>query len=253
MCPGLAGILGVAVATRALHRLPGTHLLPLGCANWASGQCPPEWKEQQHSLKLTLDRCLTPSVALETSVTRKSHFPGKIHRAHTCESGFAGTSSCRESQGQATPGPRHTSGQVTVRRRAGLRPPPPADIPQQAGHRGGSSGHSRFPRQEEKGFSPSHRMQFLSGKTASRSPGPQGTDDQHPPREQSPDHADKTLLSECVLDTGWHPHQASPFCQRAGNLSGQPLCDAGETLRVRIQSILFQTPLHVYFNYFSPD
>ena len=80
MTPGLAGILGVAAATCALHRCPlqGTHLLSLECANWASGQCPPGWKGQQHSLKLTLDRCLTPSVALETLVSEMSFFRKKF-------------------------------------------------------------------------------------------------------------------------------------------------------------------------------
>ena len=78
--PSLAGILGVAAATRALHRRPllGTHLLSLECANWASGQCPPGWKGQQHSLKLPLDRCLPPSVALETSVLEMSFFRKKF-------------------------------------------------------------------------------------------------------------------------------------------------------------------------------
>lgn len=76
--PGLAGILGVATATCALHRrpLPGTRLLPPRCASWASGQCPPGWKGQQHSLKLTLDRSLTSS-GFETLVTQKCHFSGK--------------------------------------------------------------------------------------------------------------------------------------------------------------------------------
>lgn len=72
-------------------------------------------------------------------------------------------------------------------------------------------------------------MQFLSGKTASRSPGPQGTDDQHPPREQSPDHADKTPLSECVLTlAGTHTRPPQTLSARTEPVR-QPLCDAGET------------------------
>lgn len=76
--PGLAGILGVAAATCAPHRrpIPGTRLLPLRCASWASGQCPPGWKGQQHSLKLTLDRSLTFS-GFETLVTQKCYFSEK--------------------------------------------------------------------------------------------------------------------------------------------------------------------------------
>lgn len=45
-------------------------------------QCPPEGKSSSTPLKLTLDRCLTPSVALKSSVTRKVIFQEKSHRAH---------------------------------------------------------------------------------------------------------------------------------------------------------------------------
>lgn len=37
-----------------------------------------------------------------------------------------------------------------------------------------------------------------------------------------------------------------------GTCQAAPLRHWGDFLRVQIQFILFQTPLHVYFNYFSP-
>ena len=94
--------------------------------------------------------------------------------------------------------------------------------------------------------------------------GHRGLDDQHPPREQSPDHGGKTpfsgrvlpLAATCPRHTKGAPGPCSDVSadrQRArGTYQAAPLQRWGDFLHVRIQFTLFQTPLHGYFNHISP-